>query len=61
MIDKEKGNLIKADRFGYVQRAMHGTNMLSNKAVRYGRLFNTIQLRSLCSLGSLILLFDLYG
>ncbi|WZZ74495.1 5'-nucleotidase domain-containing protein 4-like isoform X2 [Brassica napus] len=39
MIDKEKGNLIKADRFGYVQRAMHGTNMLSKKAVSeiYGR------------------------
>ncbi|RID59750.1 hypothetical protein BRARA_F02961 [Brassica rapa] len=39
MIDKEKGNLVKADRFGYVQRAMHGTNMLSNKAVSeiYGR------------------------
>ncbi|XP_010439871.1 PREDICTED: 5'-nucleotidase domain-containing protein 4-like [Camelina sativa] len=39
MIDKEKGNLVKADRFGYVKRAMHGTNMLSNKAVSeiYGR------------------------
>lgn len=36
MIDKEKGNLVKADRFGYVKRAMHGTKMLSNKAVRYG-------------------------
>lgn len=42
MIDKEKGNLVKADRFGYVKRAMHGTKMLSNKAVRYILLFNTI-------------------
>ncbi|KAG5555412.1 hypothetical protein RHGRI_012825 [Rhododendron griersonianum] len=33
VIDKEKGNLVKADRFGYVQRAMHGTRMLSNRAV----------------------------
>ncbi|KAL6190746.1 hypothetical protein ACLB2K_037140 [Fragaria x ananassa] len=39
VIDKEKGNLVKADRFGYVKRAMHGTTMLSNRAVRemYGR------------------------
>ncbi|XP_010547040.1 PREDICTED: 5'-nucleotidase domain-containing protein 4 [Tarenaya hassleriana] len=39
VIDKEKGNLVKADRFGYVKRAMHGTNMLSNRAVSeiYGR------------------------
>lgn len=34
MIDKEKGNLVKADRFGYVKRAMHGTTMLSTQAVR---------------------------
>lgn len=34
MIDKEKGNLVKADRFGYVKRAMHGTTMLSTRAVR---------------------------
>ncbi|KAI8561984.1 hypothetical protein RHMOL_Rhmol04G0383300 [Rhododendron molle] len=33
VIDKEKGNLVKADRFGYVNRAMHGTRMLSNRAV----------------------------
>lgn len=33
VIDKEKGNLVKADRFGYVKRAMHGTTMLSNRAV----------------------------
>ncbi|KAF7145349.1 hypothetical protein RHSIM_Rhsim04G0249000 [Rhododendron simsii] len=33
VIDKEKGNLVKADRFGYVKRAMHGTRMLSNRAV----------------------------
>ena len=43
IIDKEKGNLVKVDRFGYakrtrfgyVKRAMHGTKMLSNKAVMY--------------------------
>ncbi|CAD6239133.1 unnamed protein product [Miscanthus lutarioriparius] len=39
VIDKEKGNLVKADRFGYVKRAMHGTQMLSTRAVSeiYGR------------------------
>ncbi|KAK7363398.1 hypothetical protein VNO77_05540 [Canavalia gladiata] len=39
VIDKEKGNLVKADRFGYVKRAMHGTKMLSTRAVSemYGR------------------------
>ncbi|BBN67756.1 HAD-superfamily hydrolase, subfamily IG, 5'-nucleotidase, partial [Prunus dulcis] len=39
VIDKEKGNLVKADRFAYVKRAMHGTKMLSNRAVSemYGR------------------------
>ncbi|XP_020538714.1 5'-nucleotidase domain-containing protein 4 isoform X2 [Jatropha curcas] len=39
VIDKEKGNLVKADRFGYVKRAMHGTKMLSTQAVSemYGR------------------------
>ncbi|KAK9934146.1 hypothetical protein M0R45_021300 [Rubus argutus] len=39
VIDKERGNLVKADRFGYVKRAMHGTKMLSNRAVSemYGR------------------------
>eukprot|EP00249_Psilotum_nudum_P020418 c27694_g1_i1 orf=1-1302(-) len=41
IMDKEKGNLVKADRFGHVKRAMHGTNMLSNRAIRemYGREF----------------------
>ncbi|KAH1201010.1 Cytosolic purine 5'-nucleotidase [Glycine max] len=34
VIDKEKGNLVKADRFGYIKRAMHGTKMLSTRAVR---------------------------
>ncbi|KAJ6989294.1 hypothetical protein NC653_022005 [Populus alba x Populus x berolinensis] len=34
VIDKEKGNLVKADRFGYVKRAMHGTRMLSTQDVR---------------------------
>ncbi|MED6222153.1 hypothetical protein PIB30_061693 [Stylosanthes scabra] len=33
VIDKEKGNLVKADRFGYIKRAMHGTKMLSTRAV----------------------------
>ncbi|XP_061354796.1 uncharacterized protein LOC133299353 [Gastrolobium bilobum] len=39
VIDKERGNLVKADRFGYVKRAMHGTKMLSTCAVSemYGR------------------------
>ncbi|KAJ9546303.1 hypothetical protein OSB04_018846 [Centaurea solstitialis] len=39
VIDKEKGNLVKADRFGYVKRAMHGTTLLSTQAVSemYGR------------------------
>ncbi|CAJ1975684.1 unnamed protein product [Sphenostylis stenocarpa] len=39
VIDKERGNLVKADRFGYIKRAMHGTKMLSTRAVReiYGR------------------------
>ncbi|XP_030472890.1 uncharacterized protein LOC115690619 [Syzygium oleosum] len=39
VIDKERGNLVKADRFGYVKRAMHGTQMLSTRAVSeiYGR------------------------
>ncbi|KAL3577469.1 hypothetical protein D5086_018973 [Populus alba] len=39
VIDKEKGNLVKADRFGYVKRAMHGTRMLSTQDVSemYGR------------------------
>ncbi|CAK9170140.1 unnamed protein product [Ilex paraguariensis] len=36
VIDKEKGNLVKADRFGYVKRAMHGTKMLSTREVRCG-------------------------
>ena len=33
-MDKENGNVVKADRFGYVKRAMHGTKMLSNRAIR---------------------------
>eukprot|EP00850_Spirogloea_muscicola_P022742 SM000309S11877 [mRNA] locus=s309:95302:110274:- [translate_table: standard] len=41
IVDKENGNLVKADRFGYVKRAMHGTEMLSNRAISgaYGREF----------------------
>ncbi|XP_077232694.1 uncharacterized protein LOC143870068 isoform X2 [Tasmannia lanceolata] len=39
IMDKERGNLVKADRFGYVKRAMHGTRMLSTRTVSemYGR------------------------
>ncbi|XP_026446408.1 5'-nucleotidase domain-containing protein 4-like [Papaver somniferum] len=39
VLDKERGNLVKADRFGYVKRAMHGTKMLSTRSVSeiYGR------------------------
>ncbi|KAK9161863.1 hypothetical protein Syun_008204 [Stephania yunnanensis] len=39
IMDKDRGNLVKADRFGYVKRAMHGTKMLSTRAVSeiYGR------------------------
>ncbi|KAJ4769319.1 5-nucleotidase [Rhynchospora pubera] len=39
VIDRENGNLVKADRFGYIKRAMHGTKMLSTQAVSeiYGR------------------------
>ncbi|KAG6477564.1 hypothetical protein ZIOFF_066831 [Zingiber officinale] len=39
VMDKERGNLVKADRFGYVKRAMHGTKMLSTRDVSeiYGR------------------------
>ncbi|KAG9459965.1 hypothetical protein H6P81_004473 [Aristolochia fimbriata] len=39
VMDKERGNLVKPDRFGYVKRAMHGTKMLSTRAVSeiYGR------------------------
>ncbi|KAJ4954681.1 hypothetical protein NE237_011464 [Protea cynaroides] len=39
VVDKERGNLVKADRFGYVKRAMHGTRMLSTRDVSeiYGR------------------------
>eukprot|EP00250_Pteridium_aquilinum_P031258 c43316_g1_i1 orf=188-2182(+) len=39
IMDKKNGNIVKADRFGYVKRAMHGTKMLSNRAISelYGR------------------------
>ncbi|GJP53678.1 hypothetical protein CLOM_g12835 [Closterium sp. NIES-68] len=39
VMDKANGNLVKCDRFGFVKRAMHGTEMLSNKAISklYGR------------------------
>eukprot|EP00271_Cylindrocystis_brebissonii_P011130 TRINITY_DN2791_c0_g1_i1.p1 TRINITY_DN2791_c0_g1~~TRINITY_DN2791_c0_g1_i1.p1 ORF type:complete len:780 (+),score=160.50 TRINITY_DN2791_c0_g1_i1:243-2582(+) len=39
IMDKENGNLVKADRFGYVKRALHGSTMLSNRSISrlYGR------------------------
>lgn len=39
VVDKDLGNLVKADRFGYVQRAMHGTTLLGKRQVKeiYGR------------------------
>jgi len=39
-IDQETGNLVKANRFGYVKQAAHGTRMLSFEELRkaYGRL-----------------------
>ncbi|XP_077217749.1 uncharacterized protein LOC143852238 isoform X2 [Tasmannia lanceolata] len=39
IMDKDRGNVVKADRFGYVKRAMHGTRMLSTRTVSemYGR------------------------
>lgn len=42
-MDKEKGNLVKADRFGYIKRAMHGTKMLSTREVRYAFLLLALQ------------------
>ncbi|GAB4817883.1 hypothetical protein N2152v2_004929 [Parachlorella kessleri] len=41
IMDTELGNLVKADRFGFIKRAMHGTKMLSPSEVRaaYGREF----------------------
>ncbi|VAH75551.1 unnamed protein product [Triticum turgidum subsp. durum] len=39
IMDKVTGNLVKADRFGYIKRVMHGTQMLPTRAVSeiYGR------------------------
>ncbi|EFN59339.1 hypothetical protein CHLNCDRAFT_56697 [Chlorella variabilis] len=39
IMDTELGNLVKADRFGFVKRAMHGTRMMTPAEVResYGR------------------------
>ncbi|KAH7298269.1 hypothetical protein KP509_25G034600 [Ceratopteris richardii] len=39
IMDKKNGNVVKADRFGYIKRAMHGTKMLSNRSISelYGR------------------------
>lgn len=39
VIDKRLGNLVKANRFGYVKQAMHGTIQLSPEEIRvkYGR------------------------
>jgi HAD superfamily 5'-nucleotidase-like hydrolase len=40
IIDTERGNLLKANRFGYVKRAMHGTTPLDHDAQKrlYGRI-----------------------
>ena len=48
IIDKEKGNLLKVDRFGYVRRAMHGTRMLSRTETfeEYARNQVDVDLRS---------------
>ena len=35
IVDRLRGNIVKADRFGYVKRASHGTKMLSPKFVNY--------------------------
>jgi hypothetical protein len=39
ILDTELGNIVKADRFGFIKRAMHGTRMLTPAEVRaaYGR------------------------
>ncbi|MBU0551719.1 HAD-IG family 5'-nucleotidase [Myxococcota bacterium] len=39
IIDRELGNLVKANRFGYVKRAYHGTRAIDHEATRrlYGR------------------------
>lgn len=44
-MDTERGNLVKADRFGFIKRAMHGTRMLSPSEVRaaYGREFVSLK------------------
>lgn len=34
MIDLEQGNIVKANRFGYIKRAMHGTRTLSFEQLR---------------------------
>eukprot|EP00967_Tisochrysis_lutea_P065732 scaffold85535_cov37-Tisochrysis_lutea.AAC.2 len=34
IVDTEQGNLLKADRFGYVRRGMHGTKQLSDEKIR---------------------------
>lgn len=46
VLDKQMGNLVKADRFGYIKRAMHGTKMLSNREIRcfsYGSLVSSMK------------------
>lgn len=39
IIDKDLGNMVKVDRFGYVRRAMHGTRRMANRETHrvYGR------------------------
>jgi HAD superfamily 5'-nucleotidase-like hydrolase len=45
VIDKELGNLVKADRFGYVKRAAHGSSMLSFDEQRRAYLNEIVDLR----------------
>lgn len=47
-MDKGRGNLVKPDRFGYIKRAMHGTKMLSTRAVRYGANLQMVKLLNTC-------------
>lgn len=39
IIDRERGNLVKADRFGYAKKAYHGTQLIEHEVSRrlYGR------------------------
>lgn len=34
IIDTQKGNLVKANRFGFIKRGMHGTSLIAHEALR---------------------------